>query len=149
MPGIVDYIKEVFRSDFWKDILYASAGGLAGAFTGALVQKITNTDDTTTTGKIVQLGGSLLGGAIAAVAIENFAKDRAGAYWAMFGSVFPPIYEIITDKINPAQYAEKVASSMGLTWAGGAKAAMTIPVTVTAPVVEAKTSKPSTRVVYY
>jgi hypothetical protein len=135
----MDYVKEVFSQDFIKDVLYASGGGIVGAVTGGVVQRLAGKTDADLTGRLVKILGSVGGGALTAYFINRFTGDTRGAKWALFGSVFPPIYEWITEKINPEQYAEKIAQSMGITWYSGASQAyqpVVVSVTPATPVAE-------------
>ena len=131
MAGVLDYIKEFFRQETIKNMGYAVLGGFVGAVTGGVIQRALGKTDQT--GRLIKFLGSLAGGALTAWAVDRFLHDRVGAYWALFGSAFPPVYEWVTETINPDEYANKIAQKMGIAWSAGAQAAMGAPVVVEIP----------------
>ena len=154
MAGFMDYLRDLVKQETWKNLLYMAGGGVVGAITAGVLQRLGNVSDTTASGKIVKLLGSAVGGALTGTIVSKYLHDETGARYAFFGSIFPPIYEFIKDKIQPDQIAEKVAMGIGGAWYKGAQAAMSAPVVIEVPAAPAPaqpttSTAPSQVVAYY
>ncbi|MCD6372815.1 MAG: hypothetical protein J7L37_04625 [Thermococcus sp.] len=130
--GFVDDLKEMFQVKTWENALYLVAGGYAGGILGSIFGRMANGD------KWAQWLGYISGGAVASYIIKKFFNNDAGARSAMVGSIVFPLWEVITDKINPEEIANKAAMTLGLPWSQGvtmvATASAPAPVPTTAPV---------------
>jgi len=129
--GIVDEIKTIFKEDTIMGFGYAAVSGLASGTLGALLERYANS-------KWAGYFGNLVGaGIMAYVADKYLGKPQLKSY-AIFGSLFPPIWEVVTDKISPEDLANKVGASLGLTWRQAATQVYTAPAQPVTLAVETK-----------
>jgi len=126
MAGFVDEIKSIFTEKTFEGLGYATISGLASATLGALLGKATGN-------KYVQYAGYVLGGATMAYVADRFLGKPGLKGYAVFGALFPPIYNWVTEKINPEELATKAAMSLGLNWSQAAETVIVQPVEVPQP----------------
>ena len=132
--GFLDEIKSIFQEKTIMGLGYATVSGLAAGTLGALFERWTNN-------KYAAYIGDIIGGGIMAYVADKYFGHPEWKGYAVFGSLFPPIWEVVTDKISPDELANKVGESLGLTWEKAAKSAYSQPVTVTVePVTQTKTT---------
>jgi len=94
--GFVDEIKSIFTEQTFMGLGYATVSGLASATLGALLGKATNN-------KYAQYLGYIFGGAAMAYIADRFLGKPGWKGYAIFGALFPPVYNWVTEKINPEE----------------------------------------------
>jgi len=107
--GFVEEIKGVFTEKLISGMGYSIVSGLASGTLGALLGRYANN-------KWASWLGYIFGGAGMAYVAEKFLKHPEWKGYAVFGALFPPVWELVTDKINPEDLANKVAMGLGLSW---------------------------------
>jgi len=107
--GFVDEIKGIFNEKTIMGFGYATVSGIASGVLGALAGKFFKS-------KWGEWLGYILGSAGMAYVADKFLKHPEWKGYAVFGGLFPPVWELVTDKINPEELANKVGTSLGLTW---------------------------------
>jgi len=123
--GIVDNIKAIFTEKTVVGLGYATVSGLASAVLGGVLERASNGN------KWLGYFGNVLGAGLMSWVADKMGHPEWRGY-AVFGALFPPIWEWVSDKISPEQLADKVATNLGLTWSRAAMSApVAAPVTVT------------------
>ncbi len=122
--GMFDEIKSIFTEKTITGLGYATVSGLAAGTLGALFERWTNS-------KYAAYLGDIIGGGVMAYVADRYFGHPEWKGYAVFGALFPPVWEAVTDKISPDDLANKVGASLGLTWNQAAKATYTQPVQVT------------------
>lgn len=107
--GFVEEIKSIFSEKTVMGMGYAIASGIASGVLGALIGRYANS-------KWGEWLGYIIGAAGMAYAADKFLKHPEWKGYAVFGGLFPPLWEVITDKINPEELANKVGAGLGMTW---------------------------------
>ena len=107
--GFVDEIKGIFQEKTVMGMGYAVASGLASGVLGALIGRYTKS-------KWGEYLGYIVGSAGMAYVADKWLKHPEWKGYAYFGGLFPPVWELVTDKISPDDLANKVGASLGLTW---------------------------------
>jgi len=130
--GIIEDIKGIFTEKTIVGLGYATVSGLASAVLGGVFEKASNEN------KYMGYAGNIVGAGLMAWIAEKMGHPEWKGY-AVFGALFPPVWQAVTEKINPDEMANKVAGNLGLTWH---KAAMSVP-TPTTVVVEAAQPAPA------
>ncbi len=143
--GFVEEIKGLFQEKTLMGMGYAVVSGLASGTLGAILERY---------GKSKWAGwlGYILGGAGMAYVADRFLKKPELKGYAYFGSLFPPIWEIVTDKISPEEMANKVSASLGLPWYQAVSttyAAPAQPVTLTVTPTETAPAQPVEEEILY
>ena len=122
--GMFDEIKSIFTEKTITGLGYATVSGLAAGTLGALFERWTNS-------KYAAYLGDIIGGGVMAYVADRYFGHPEWKGYAVFGALFPPVWEAVTDKISPDDLANKVGASLGLTWNQAAKATYAQPVQVT------------------
>jgi len=125
--GIMDDIKGLFSESTIMDFGYSIASGLTSGAVGALLQRHTNS-------KYAAWLGYILGGAGMAYVADRFLAHPELKNYAYFGALFPPLWEIVTDKISPDTIAGKLSAGLGMPWRSAVTTTYSAPVVVSAPV---------------
>jgi len=116
--GFVEDIKNIFTEKTVIGLGYATVSGLASAVIGGVLERAGNGN------KWLGYFGNVLGAGLMSWVADKMGHPEWRGY-AVFGALFPPIWEWVNDKVSPDQLADKVASNLGLTWN---KVAMSAPV---------------------
>ena len=122
--GMLEEIKSIFTERTIAGLGYATVSGLAAGTLGALFERWTNS-------KYAAYLGDIIGGGIMAYVADRYFGHPEWKGYAVFGALFPPVWEAVTDKISPEDLANKVGASLGLTWNQAAKTTYAQPVAVT------------------
>jgi len=107
--GFIDELKNMLQVKTFESAGYMILGGYVGGILGSVVGRYLKSD----WGRWI---GYLLGGAGSAYLVKKFLHNDSGAAHAMLGSIIFPLWEVVTDKIDPEELANKVSGALGMPW---------------------------------
>jgi len=108
--GFVEEIKSIFNEKMITGMGYAVASGLLSGALGAILERYSNGS------KWAAWLGYIVGAGGMAYIADEFFKHPEWKIYAAFGGLFPPLWELVTDKISPEDIASKVSAGLGMTW---------------------------------
>lgn len=109
----VEEIKSIFSGRTIAGLAYATVSGLASGTLGAFFEKWFKS-------KWAGYVGDIFGAGVMAYVADRYFGHPEWKGYAVFGALFPPIWEAVTDKISPEQIAQKASMALGMTWQEGA-----------------------------
>lgn len=114
--GFVEEIKSIFSEKTIVGLGYATVSGLLSGTLGAIFERYAKS-------KYASYLGDIIGGGIMAYVADRYLGHPEWKGYAVFGALFPPVWEAVTNKISPEQIAQKATMALGLTWQEGASEA--------------------------
>ncbi|WP_297553012.1 hypothetical protein, partial [Thermococcus sp.] len=97
--GFVEDIKNIFTEKTVVGLGYATVSGLASAVIGGVLERAGNGN------KWLGYFGNVLGAGLMSWVADKMGHPEWRGY-AVFGALFPPIWEWVNDKVSPDQLAD-------------------------------------------
>lgn len=107
--GFMEEVKGIFTEKTVVGLTYAAGSGIVSGVLGALMQRAGSGN------KYLGYVGNIFGAGLMAWFADKLGHPEWKGY-AVFGSLFPPVWEFVTDKISPDELANKVAMGLGMSW---------------------------------